>query len=342
MSQPTLRIVIGTAGSGKSTIAQRLARQHGAAYLDKDAMSARFVEAALVAAGYDPGDRESNAFYRDTLLPLEYDSLLDVAGANLRIGRSVVIDAPFSPYLSDPDVHHLGRSAVRLAAGRRHRSHPRPRVPGSPPGPAARARGLERDRCQARPLGRVLGRARRTALRLGRRPVLGVHQRRTRKRNQPRTWRLDRRDDQRNDDTRRAPGISDAHLQVAADLQSVVRQERDRRSRHPHGNQDRGLPRVLPVPLHPHQHPRCAGHHAAQGDHHGAGRRDQPDRGNRRRHQRSLATRRWLPSSRSVRRRRLRPRHAAHRIRPSRKARPRTSETAASDHRSRPHWRAPV
>ncbi len=102
MNAPTLRIVIGTAGSGKSTIAQRLARQHGAAYLDKDAMSARFVEAALVSAGYDPGDREANPFYRDNILPLEYDSLLDVAGANLRLGCSVVVDAPFSPYLSDP------------------------------------------------------------------------------------------------------------------------------------------------------------------------------------------------------------------------------------------------
>jgi len=102
MNAPTLRIVIGTAGSGKSTIAQRLARQHGAAYLDKDAMSARFVEAALVAAGYDPGDREANPYYRDRILPLEYDSLLDVAGANLRLGRPVVVDAPFSPYLSDP------------------------------------------------------------------------------------------------------------------------------------------------------------------------------------------------------------------------------------------------
>jgi predicted kinase len=102
MNVPTLRIVIGTAGAGKSAIAQRLARQHGAAYLDKDAMSARFVEAALVTAGYDPGDREANPFYRDSILPLEYDSLLDVAGANLRLGRPVVVDAPFSPYLSDP------------------------------------------------------------------------------------------------------------------------------------------------------------------------------------------------------------------------------------------------
>jgi predicted kinase len=103
VSQPKLIIVIGTAGSGKSTIARRLAVQHGAAYLDKDAMSARFVEAALLATGYDPGDRESNTFYRDHILPLEYDSLLDVAGDNLRLGRSVVLDAPFSPYLDDPD-----------------------------------------------------------------------------------------------------------------------------------------------------------------------------------------------------------------------------------------------
>ena len=103
MTEPTLRIVIGTAGSGKSTIAQRLAREYAAAYLDKDAMSARFVEAALLAAGYDPGDRESNEFYRERILPLEYDSLLDVAGANLRIGRPVVVDAPFSPYLPDPN-----------------------------------------------------------------------------------------------------------------------------------------------------------------------------------------------------------------------------------------------
>jgi predicted kinase len=109
---PTLIIVIGTAGSGKSTVAQRLARQHGAAYLDKDAMSARFVEAALVAAGYAPGDREVNPFYRDAVLPLEYDSLLDVAGTNLRLGRSVVVDAPFSPYLRDPT--YITTSAERF------------------------------------------------------------------------------------------------------------------------------------------------------------------------------------------------------------------------------------
>lgn len=97
-----LSVVIGTAGSGKSTVAHRLAQASRAAYLDKDTLGARFVEAALSAAGYPAGDRESNAYYRDHILPLEYDSLLDVAGANLRLGVPVVVDAPFSPYLSDP------------------------------------------------------------------------------------------------------------------------------------------------------------------------------------------------------------------------------------------------
>jgi predicted kinase len=144
MTEPTLRIVIGTAGSGKSTIAQRLAREYGAAYLDKDAMSARFVEAALLAAGYDPGDRESNAYYRERILPLEYDSLLDVAGANLRIGRPVVIDAPFSPYLSDP-------TFITAAADRFHWPPVDVEVVRVRVSPATlqhrlRERGLERDR----------------------------------------------------------------------------------------------------------------------------------------------------------------------------------------------------
>ena len=119
MNEPVLSVVIGTAGAGKSTVAQRLAQENGAAYLDKDTLGARFVEAALSAAGYAPGDRESNSYYREHILPLEYDSLLDVAGANLRLGRSVVVDAPFTPYLADP--HYI------VGAGERF-SWPRVRV----------------------------------------------------------------------------------------------------------------------------------------------------------------------------------------------------------------------
>jgi predicted kinase len=144
MTEPTLRIVIGTAGSGKSTIAQRLARHYAAAYLDKDAMCARFVEAALLAAGYDAGDRESNAFYRERILPLEYDSLLDVAGANLRLGRPVVIDAPFSPYLSDPTF--MTTAAKRFDWPPVEVEVVRVRVSPATLQRRLRERGLERDR----------------------------------------------------------------------------------------------------------------------------------------------------------------------------------------------------
>ena len=144
MTQPTLVIVFGTAGSGKSTIARRLAVQHAAAYLDKDAMSARFVEAALQAAGYDPGDRESNTFYRDNILPLEYDSLLDVAGDNLRLGRSVVLDAPFSPYLDDPEF--VTTSARRFDWPPVDIDVVRVRISPATLQHRLRARGLERDR----------------------------------------------------------------------------------------------------------------------------------------------------------------------------------------------------
>jgi predicted kinase len=144
MTDPTLRIVIGTAGSGKSTVAQHLAREHSAAYLDKDAMSARFVEAALAVAGYDPGDRESNTFYLERILPLEYDSLLDVAGANLRLGRPVVIDAPFSPYLSDPDFITAARKRFQWPPG--DVEVIRVRVSPTTLQQRLRERGLERDR----------------------------------------------------------------------------------------------------------------------------------------------------------------------------------------------------
>ncbi|WP_045731811.1 AAA family ATPase [Pseudarthrobacter chlorophenolicus] len=103
MTVPKVFIVIGPAGSGKTTIAQQAAEEHAAAYLDKDRICGRLVEFGLTVAGHDPTDRESNAFYRENVLPLEYATLMDVAGANLRLGRSVVIDAPFGAYFAVPD-----------------------------------------------------------------------------------------------------------------------------------------------------------------------------------------------------------------------------------------------
>jgi len=141
---PRVFIVIGPAGSGKTTIAQRTAQQHEAAYLDKDRVSGRFVEFALTATGHDPTDRESNDYYRANLLPLEYETLMDVAGINLRLGRSVVLDAPFGAYFGDPD--YLTRAAEDFQWPPTAITVIRVRVPQEVLRTRLTQRGLERDR----------------------------------------------------------------------------------------------------------------------------------------------------------------------------------------------------
>ncbi len=100
---PVAYITLGGAGSGKSTLSRRLSSLSGALYLDKDALAGPLVQVALEAFGQDPSDRESNALYRERVMPAEYDALFAVAGRNLELGHSVVIDAPFVAYLDDPD-----------------------------------------------------------------------------------------------------------------------------------------------------------------------------------------------------------------------------------------------
>ncbi len=166
MTKPTLRIVIGTAGSGNTTIAQRLARQHGAAYLNKDAMSARFVEAALLAAGYDPGDRESNAFYGGRGVPSSTTRSSTSPGPTSTWAGPVVIDAPFGPPV--PIRFHLHRHGQRGAlADWRHVDVEVVRVRVSPTTlqQRLRERGLGRRRLKLAHWDRFLGgdRARRHA-----------------------------------------------------------------------------------------------------------------------------------------------------------------------------------
>ncbi|MCZ4590092.1 hypothetical protein R1X32_02195 (plasmid) [Rhodococcus opacus] len=48
-------------------------------------------------------DREASEIYLSRVMPLEYETLFAVAGRNLELGHSVVLDAPFVAYLSDPD-----------------------------------------------------------------------------------------------------------------------------------------------------------------------------------------------------------------------------------------------
>ncbi|PWW38098.1 MULTISPECIES: AAA family ATPase [Paenibacillus] len=106
--KPVLIFLIGSAGSGKSTIGKKLASAHHFCYLDKDVLCNTFTGKLLEAKGYSPHARDGNVYYRDTVMPLEYETLLNVANDNLQLGRSVILDAPFVGYFSESDyIQHL-------------------------------------------------------------------------------------------------------------------------------------------------------------------------------------------------------------------------------------------
>lgn len=113
MTRPRAFFVIGPAGSGKSSVAQAIAARTHAAYLDKDSVAGPLVELLLTERGDSPWERDENAFYQEQIFPLEYDTVMRVAGDNLRLGTSVVIDAPFRRYTPDPG--WLAASRSRLA-----------------------------------------------------------------------------------------------------------------------------------------------------------------------------------------------------------------------------------
>ncbi|WP_258060721.1 AAA family ATPase [Rathayibacter rathayi] len=98
-----LYIVIGPAGSGKSTVSTRLARRLRAAYVDKDSVATLFTESLLRLAGTDPQTRDDNVYYQDHVLEVEYRTLLRLAGDNLRLGTPIVLDAPFVRFFPQED-----------------------------------------------------------------------------------------------------------------------------------------------------------------------------------------------------------------------------------------------
>ena len=99
---PELTLVTGPPGAGKTTFAAARARRTGALRLGLDTVSEPIVRAALRALGRDPDDRDS-PFYKATFRAPIYDALLAIAAENLAAGHPVVIDAPFTRELTQPD-----------------------------------------------------------------------------------------------------------------------------------------------------------------------------------------------------------------------------------------------
>ncbi|NMO98136.1 AAA family ATPase [Paenibacillus lemnae] len=91
---------VGVAGTGKTTVAKKLAVRIPAAFLDRDTVGGRFVEKFLESKGMDPNDRDSS-FYKEHLRDLEYDTTKDICIENLSAGQNVFMISPFTAELKN-------------------------------------------------------------------------------------------------------------------------------------------------------------------------------------------------------------------------------------------------
>ncbi|WP_067841130.1 AAA family ATPase [Amphibacillus sediminis] len=91
---------VGVAGTGKSTVAERIAAHVPCAFLDRDTVGGRFVEHYLEQQGLAKDDRDSD-FYKENLRDLEYDTTKDICIENLRMGQNVFMISPFTAELKD-------------------------------------------------------------------------------------------------------------------------------------------------------------------------------------------------------------------------------------------------
>lgn len=91
---------VGVAGTGKTTVARVISEHVPAAFLDRDTVGGRFVEAILDMKGLDKNDRDSQ-FYKDNLRDLEYDTTKDICIENLAAGQNVFMISPFTAELKN-------------------------------------------------------------------------------------------------------------------------------------------------------------------------------------------------------------------------------------------------
>jgi predicted kinase len=116
--QPTLVLIAGGAGAGKTALGRALATQfESGVLLDKDVVNGAWVDAMLQKLNAGQVDRES-VIYRETLRPLEYSSLIATALDNLALGKWVFVVAPFGPELADSEWARQLKASVRNLGGR--------------------------------------------------------------------------------------------------------------------------------------------------------------------------------------------------------------------------------
>jgi len=110
---PAAVIVTGPPASGKTTLATALAAALRYAIMDLDTVTGPLTRAALSAATGDETAIDSPA--GTALRGPRYETLIDLAAANLAVGVGVVIAAPFTAERSSPE--RFEELTRRLGAG---------------------------------------------------------------------------------------------------------------------------------------------------------------------------------------------------------------------------------
>ncbi|WP_433784659.1 GntR family transcriptional regulator [Actinomycetospora sp. CA-101289] len=98
---PTIVVIGGYAGSGKTELGRIIARLTGWPVFDKDSATRPVVEMALQELGSSPNDRESE-LYLTKVRPAEYEALRTLTAENVACGNSAIMTAPFIRELRDP------------------------------------------------------------------------------------------------------------------------------------------------------------------------------------------------------------------------------------------------
>ena len=93
-------IITGCAGSGKTTLGERISSEMGWTYIDKDTVTRSFTDFILENKGKSKNDRESD-LYCNEIRPIEYKITFRVCEENLRLGNSVVLTIPFIAQIKD-------------------------------------------------------------------------------------------------------------------------------------------------------------------------------------------------------------------------------------------------
>ncbi|MEU4243124.1 AAA family ATPase [Actinoplanes sp. NPDC026619] len=93
-AEATVVVIGGYAGCGKNELGEVLAGLTGWTLLDKDLLTRPLVESLLSALAADPNDRHS-AVYLQHVRPVEYRCLQSTVLAQLNLGLSCIVTAPF-------------------------------------------------------------------------------------------------------------------------------------------------------------------------------------------------------------------------------------------------------